>query len=325
MSALRAMAAGARRALGSPFILLWLWLVGFAVAVPAAGIVVASLEEGIGTSRAHVALSEGFDTEWYGTYRDEARGIASTFTPTHAGAGALYENLERVLTGNLITRSLGVTVIAGVYASLWLLMLGGVIDRFADRDTRPGVRRFFGAAGRFFFRFVRLAILSGVLYFAVYWVSRRLFAWMEEATRDVIVEGTIFYYSLLIWALTAVLLTLIHACFGFAKVATVVDDRRSMLLAAVRGFVFVARHPAKALGLYYGFLLVTGFVLVWYVLLAPGVGQQTHEAVMWAFAGSQLFLLLRLFVRLSLLGGQTALYQAHALPPEEPQEHPTLP
>jgi hypothetical protein len=318
MSALRAMAVGVRRALGSPFILLWLWLLGFAVAAPAAWVVVASLEDGIGASLAYENLNKGFDMEWYGTYRDEARGIASTFQPTHTGAGALYENLERVLTGDLMTRSLGVTVIGGAYALLWLLMLGGAIDRFADRDARPGFRRFFGAGGRFFFRFVRLAVLSGALYFAVYWVSRRLFAWMEEATRDVIVEGTIFYYSLLIWGLTAVLLTLIHACFGFAKVATVVDDRRSMLLAAVRGFVFVARHPARTLGLYYGFLLITGFVLVWYVLLAPGVGQQTYEAVMWAFVGSQLFLLLKLFVRLSLLGGQTALYRAHALPPEEP-------
>jgi hypothetical protein len=215
-----------------------------------------------------------------------------------------------VLTGNLVTRSLGLTVVGGLYALLWLLMLGGAIDRFADRDARPGFRRFFGAGGRFFFRFVRLAVLSCALYFAVYRVSRQLFAWMDEATRDVTVEGTIFYYSLLIWGFTAVLLTLIHACFGFAKVATVVDDRRSMLLAAVRGFVFVVRHPARTLGLYYGFLLVTGFVIIGSVLLAPGVGQQTYEAVLWAFAGGQIFLLLRLFVRLSLLGGQTALYQA---------------
>jgi hypothetical protein len=325
MSALRAMAVGARRALGSPFILLWLWVLNIAVAAPVAWVVVASLEDGIGASRAYVTLSESFDMEWYRTYRDEARGIASTFTPTHTGAGALYENLERMVTGDLMTRSLGLTVIGGVYALLWLLMLGGAIDRFADRVTRSGFRRFFGAGGRFFFRFVRLAVLSGALYFAIYWVSRHVLDWMEAATRDVNVEGTIFYYSLLIWGFTAVLLTLIHACFGFAKVATVVDDRRSMLLAAMRGFVFVVRHPARTLGLYYGFLLVTGFVLAGYVLLAPGVGQQNYEALLWAFAGSQIFLLLRLFVRLSLLGGQTALYQAYALPPAEPQGLSTLP
>jgi hypothetical protein len=329
MTATRAMTAGARRALGSPVILLWLWLVNLAVAAPAAWIVATSLEQGIGTSRACETMLEGFDLEWYDTYRTRARGLASTFTPTHAGAGAVYENLERMLTGRPVGRSLGVTVVACAYALVWLSMLGGVIDRYADRDRRPGIGRFFGAGGRFFFRFARLAVLSGVLYFGVYWLSRRLFAWMEAATRDVTVEGTIFYYSLLVWTLAAVLLTLIHACFGFAKVATVVDDRRSMLLAAVRGLVFVAGHPAKTLGLYYGYLLVAGLLVVVYALGAPGVGQQTWKAVIWAFAGGQLFLLLKLFVRLSLLGGQTTLYQAHgstgASPPSDPAANPAQP
>ena len=40
-----------------------------------------------------------------------------------------------------------------------------------------------------------------------------------------------------------VLLTLIHMVFGYAKVATVVEDRRSMILAAFRGALFVVRHP----------------------------------------------------------------------------------
>jgi hypothetical protein len=58
MSALSAMTVGARRALGSPFILLWLWLLNIAVAAPVAWIVVASLEDGIGASRAYVTLSK---------------------------------------------------------------------------------------------------------------------------------------------------------------------------------------------------------------------------------------------------------------------------
>jgi hypothetical protein len=309
------MAAGARRAVGSPVILVWLWLINLAVAAPAAWVVTVSVEDAIGGSRVHERLREGFDMEWYGEYTSGAYGVASTLTPSHAGAGAFYDNLEDLLTGGLFVSPLFVIVAGVCYALLWLLMLGGALDRYADRDTRPGIRRFFAAGGRFFFRLARLAVLSGVLYAAVYWLSRRMFAWMEEATRDVTVGSTIFYYSLLIWALTAVLLTLIHACFGFAKVAIVVEGRRSMLLAAVRGFVFVATHPARTLGLYYGFLLLSGLLLVVYAIVAPGVGQQTYETVIQAFAWGQLFLLLKLFLRLSLLGGQTALYQTHGLAP----------
>ena len=39
-----------------------------------------------------------------------------------------------------------------------------------------------------------------------------------------------------------------------------------------------------------------------------------------AFAVGQVFLLFKLFVRLSLLGGQTALYQAHGRTPQTPPD-----
>ncbi len=312
MSTIQAIAVGLRRALGSPLILLWLWLLNVAVAAPVTWTVIQSLEEGIGTSRASKALQDGFDMGWYAIYQERAQGAASTFGPTLTGAGAFYDNLERMLTGGLFEGPFVVQASGVAFALIWLLMLGGVIDSYAERKARTG-RRFFESSGRFFFRFVRLALLSAGLYAVVYGMSYRLFEWMEEATRDVTVEGTIFLYSMLIWALTVFLVMLVHMAFGYAKIATVVERRRSMLLAAARGFVFIALHPARTLGLYYGFLLVSGALLGGYALLAPGIGQQSYKAIAWAFAAGQLFLLLRLYTRLSVIAGQTALYRAHGL------------
>ena len=313
MSTIQAIAAGLRRALGSPVILLWLWLLQVAVAAPATWTVIRSLEEGIGASRVSQALRDGFDMDWHAIYQEQAQGAASTFGPTLTGAGAFYDNLERVLTGGLFQAPFVVQALGIAFAVIWLLMLGGVLDRYADREARTGSRRFFESSGRFFFRFARLALLSAGLYAVVYLMSYRLFEWMEEATRDVTVESTIFLYSMLIWALTIFLVMLVHMTFGYAKIATVVEGRRSMLLAATRGFVFIVLHPARTLGLYYGFLVVSGVLLGAYAVLAPGIGQQSYEAIAWAFAVGQLFLLLKLYTRLSLLAGQTALYQAHGL------------
>jgi hypothetical protein len=117
-------------------------------------------------------------------------------------------------------------------------------------------------------------------------------------------------YSLAVYALTAVLLTLIHMVFGYAKVATVVEDRRSMILAAFRGALFVVRHPVGACGQYYGVLLLSAALLGCYFWLTPGPGQATNTAVVLAFLYSQSFLILKLFMRLSLLGGQIELFLA---------------
>jgi hypothetical protein len=55
-----------------------------------------------------------------------------------------------------------------------------------------------------------------------------------------------------------------------------------------------------------------------YAALAPGAGQTTYGEVLRGVATGQAFLLLKLFLRLSLLGGQTALYVAHDRRPEAP-------
>lgn len=323
MSGTKAMLAGAWRALASPFVLAWLWLLQIAVAGPAALRVAGAIERGIGRSRFHEPLRSGFDMEWFTGFARGARGLAATFTPTHSGAGGFYENLEGVLRGRIFVGPPVVLLLGIVFVLLWLLMQGGVIDRYADRESKAGIKRFFGKGWGFVFRFVRLALLSGMLYGGIYWMCYRMERWISDSTRDVTVEGTVFYYHLLIWALTALLLTLVHACFGFAKVATVVDERRSMLFAAARGIAFVARYPTKALGLYYGYVLAGGMLLVLFAMIAPGAGQETREAVIRAFIVAQLFLLAKLYLRQSLLAGQVALYQA--FPASEPGAEPVAP
>ena len=83
-----------------------------------------------------------------------------------------------------------------------------------------------------------------------------------------------------------------------------------MIGALVAGLRFIARHPAAAVTLYLAdaalFLLVIGL----YYLIAPGGGQHAM-----AFAIGQLYIVLRVIVRLQFAASQIALFQgrlAHA-------------
>jgi hypothetical protein len=308
MRVLTAIAGGFRRCVAAPGMILGLWLVNLLVALPAAVLVAGSLRRSIGASLVHEKLRAGFDVSWFDEFRAAARGIETAFTTSRVMPSAFLDNLEGLVTGRVFGQFPVLVLLGVLFAVVWALLLGAVLQRLAAPAERLGVAGFLRAGGRFFWRVIRLALLSGVLYAAVFALQLGLFEWLREITRDVTSETTVLGYSLAVYALTAVLLTLIHMVFGYAKVATVVEDRRSMILAAFRGALFVVRHPVGACGQYYGVLLLSAALLGCYVWLAPGPGQATTTAVVLAFFYSQAFLILKLFMRLSLLGGQIELF-----------------
>ena len=310
MSILRAMIAGLGCGAGYPRMVLGLWLVNLVVALPAAWVVTASIRASIGASRVHETMTRGFDMGWFGEYRAAAEGIETTFTPTVVGPGAFFNNFEGWLTGTMFEGFAGLVGLGLLYMLVWALLLGGVLERFVRPAETRSTARFLRSGGRFFFRFVRLALISGLLYFLVYRFHGWLYERLEYWTRDLTAERLVFLYALAALGLTAMLLVLVHLSFTYAKVATVTENRRSMLLAALRGIGFVLSHPRKTLGLYLGLTLLSVALLALYAWIAPGAGQSTTAGVAFAFLVGQLFLVARLVIRLSLLGGAVALYQS---------------
>ena len=316
---LKGIFVGLWRAVSSPGMVLLLWLVNVAVTLPAAVIMSDSLESSIGSSLVHEDLAAGFDMDWYGEFRHGASGLDATFSPTVVGAGAFYNNIEGWLYGGLFQLFPGVVALGGLYALVWAFFVGGIFERFSNSGLFS-LSRFFSAGGRFFFRFLRLAVLSGVFYYLVYQLARWLFDRIELWTRDVTVERTVLMCALLGTALVVFLLTLVHAAFDYAKIATFVEDRRSMLLAALRGIRFVLSNPAKTLGFYYSLGIVGVLLLGLYTFVAPGAAQSTVTGVVLAFLIGQAYLVAKLMLRLAFYGGELAIYEDAARVEERREE-----
>jgi hypothetical protein len=105
-------------------------------------------------------------------------------------------------------------------------------------------------------------------------------------------------------------LLLANLVFDYAKIRAVVEDRRSMIGALMAGWRFVRRNPGAAIALYLLDAMVFLAVIGIYYLIAPGAAQNTL-----AFAIGQLYIVLRVIVRLQFVASQVALFQgrlAHA-------------
>jgi len=317
MTLIRSIREGIVRAGAAPALLLFLWAVNLVVALPFAAVLADSIHESAGDRLVSRDLVAGFDPVWYGELEAGAEGFERTFGPAIVGAGAFLRNLESWWSGSLFdgggAGGWGLVAAGLGYALLWALLLGGVIDRLGRApDHTPwqlAPRSLFAAGGQYFFRFVRLAVLSGVAYLLIYLGARRLFGAIEEATRDVTVERTVLLWVAAGAALVVLLLTLVRVVFDYAKIAVVLDGRRSALGAAWAGVRFVARHPFKTLGLFWIFTGVALLLLWVYGALAPTAGPGSWAGVTLAFLFGQLALATRLGLRLATLGGEAALYR----------------
>ncbi len=286
-----------------------LLLLNFIIALPAAWTVTSSLHESLKTSRAGEDLRHGFDMGWYGQYNAAATGMEKTFRPTVMGAGAFLDNHEAWASGELWRGFPGLVVAGVLFALTWTFLLGGVLAQFVLGSTPFSVARYFGSCGRYAFRFYRLAALSIPFYYLVY----KLFGWtygkLDRLTRDVTSEQTILIYSLGVVAVTVFLLHLVQISFSYAKIAIVQEERTGMVKAAWHGFRFVVAHPLPVLGLALGLGAISLFLLAVYGWLAPGPAQSGWVTVTLAFLAGQIYLGIKLFMRLWLLASQLSLYQ----------------
>jgi hypothetical protein len=310
MSPVKASFKGLARVLSSPMLVLWLWLFNLVAALPLALVMAGSIESSIGASLVQQKLREGFDMGWFGEYHSRAEGIETTLSPSVVGVGAFLDNVEAWFDGGLFESFRGLAAVGVLYAVVWALFLGGVLHRLGGGAGMFRLSEFLSQGGAFFFRFFRLAVLSGVLYYLVYRFSAWMFGRIQESTRDVTVEKTVLTYVILAAVLVVVLLAFVNMAFDYAKIATFKENRRSMVLAALKGFGFVLGNLGKTWTLYLGLGLVGVFLLGVYWLVAPGPGQATALGVAVAFLVGQAYLVAKLVLRLTFYAGEMSLYES---------------
>jgi hypothetical protein len=305
----RAFGMGWRRVAGAPTLLLGVWLISLATALPAGWAMRNEIADHLGSSLVAGRIAAGPDEGWWDEFLAQAKGAALTLQPSVIGAATPLSNASGFLDGSSVHPSLIGTILLGL--TIWLFLTGGLIDRYA-RGRRVGSRAFFGACGMFFFRFLRLGVMVG----AGYWVLAgpfhallfdRLYPWL---TRETTAERVAFAWRMVLYVAWLAPLVLLNITADYAKVRAVVEDRHSMVSALVSGWRFVRRHPRHVVLLYLTNTLVFALGLAVYILVAPG-GRGGDWRLLAVLAIGQAWILSRVATKLAFLATSTALFQQH--------------
>jgi hypothetical protein len=310
---LKAVRDGARRVNAAPAVLFGVLVITFLLALPLGLVLHGMIDASLGQSLAAGSAADGVNSDWWSTFSSQASGLGVTFTPHIIGFGAVLSNISALFDAR--PQALVVTGVAAVYLLVWTFLAGGILDRYArSRPIRTAA--FFSACGVYFFRFLRLAVLTGMGYLFLFgpvhhWLFDDFYAW---TTHDWTVERSAFFLRLALYAVFGAALAALNLWFDYAKVRAVVEDRRSMIGALSAACRFLGRSRWRAAGLYAADSLIFLAVVALYAAVAPGTGGTGWP--MWAsFALSECYLLARLWVKLVFWASEVSLFQsllAHA-------------
>ena len=305
MTVLLAFRDGIRRVNSALPILAGVLLLTLAVAAPLGVVLDGMIRSHLGESLAANAAADGVNYPWWQEFTAQATGVGVTFTPRILGIAPTLDAASGVVDN--VPRAPVVTGAGIAYGLLWLFLVGGILARYArQRPVRTGP--FFAACGVFFTRFLRLAVISAVVYGFLFgvvhgWLFGRLQGWLTHEWTE---ERAAFALRVALYLGFGLLLTAWNLVVDYAKIRAVVEDRRSMLGAVGAAVTFIRGHLGSAAGLYVLDGALFAAVVALYALIVPSArwGGWT------AFAVTEIYLLARLWVKLVFYASQTSLFQA---------------
>ena len=240
---------GLGRVRRAPAVAAGVFVLTLAAALPLAIVMRGTLAAHLGNSLAANTAADAVNYDWWQEFASQASGLGATFTPAIIGFAATLDSVSGVLDARGPIAPIAGAV--ATYLLVWMFLSGGILDRYA-RQRRTHAHGFFAACGVFFWRFLRLGLIAGAVYWALFAYVHR---WLlddayEKLIVDVSEERVAFLWRFGLYAVFGAALMLVNIVIDYAKVRLVVEDRRSAIGALSAALGFLGRNPGRAFGLY---------------------------------------------------------------------------
>lgn len=197
-----------------------------------------------------------------------------------------------------------------VYEVLSIFLDGGIISALKSGESRGVSQKLFGEGAAYFWRFMRLFLIS----LLAYSITALLSALVDSIFARLMASSTLHAEILLILLIRIIVAVLFFAftrmVMDYSKVITVVENSRTMRYSVWKGLKFSVSHFSKT----YGMFLSLSFIFVITVALQSAVNYSINETtaslVAMLFVVEQLFLFTRVGERVWFYGSELSLYQA---------------
>lgn len=306
MKVFKAIKEGAQLVYGYQRYIFLVYAINFLLALALASVVAADIEASLGNSLSAESLRRGFDNLWYQGFSASAQGVSETFDPSVAGIGAVFNGLDEMLQGKMLSQHPGILWSALSYWLLWCFLSAGFITIYGQMKLS-----FFRGAEKFFLRFLILSLGAGLIYIMLFSAVLPLMnQFVEQISRDFIDERPLFLYTvgkyLLLWGM----ICFVSMLLDFSKIATVRWNipRKSIHLAPRAALDFLRHYPFRSLGLYLmnGIFWFLAMGIYW--LIAPGGGERWWVSIFFVIIIGQIYIVTRIALKCLFYASETRFF-----------------
>jgi hypothetical protein len=203
-------------------------------------------------------------------------------------------------------------VAAVLYLALQTFLNGGVVGRLIDREGRTSLEPFFADAGRYFWRFVRIFLISVVFLILAFGVVLELVsALIKPASEGAATEWLPLILSNVHFLLGLLLLSIVRMVVDYTRIAVVADGEAKVFRALRHALKFLRKRFFRAWAIY---LALVGLTLAGTVVFYAALGRFSDPVVPGIVAGlvlMQVYVLFRAWIRTLFIAAQAEYYKAH--------------
>jgi hypothetical protein len=206
----------------------------------------------------------------------------------------------------------GLAIAGLIYLILHIFLNGGIVGRLLDREGRATLTAFAGDCGRYFWRYVRLFLIS-LAFLVLTWgvVLRLVSALSAPASEGAATEWLPLVLSNLHFLIALLLLSIVHMIIDYARIAVVADEEGKVLKALRHALTFLKARFFRAWAIYLLIVAVTvAGSVVFYVVLGR-LGTPAVPQVIAGLVTMQAYIIFRIWVRTLFVAAQAEFYRAH--------------
>ena len=134
--------------------------------------------------------------------------------------------------------------------------------------------------------------------------------YFEDLAEAATTDRDAFLLEVLGVAILLFVVSLIVMVFDYARVRTVIDRRRSMIVSAVSGLSFSFRRFGRCFRLFYLNLLLVAALTGLFLLVGNQFSNATWGSIIGLFVVQQVFIVCRIGMKLSFFASQLAMYES---------------